>query len=508
MFIKILLTIIFLAVMVFVGVYSRKQARSVDGFVLGGRAVGPWLTAFAFGTSYFSAVVFVGYAGQFGWKYGLSSAWIGIGNAIIGSLLAWLVLGKRTKLMTQHIESRTMPDFFGTRFKSQQLRVVASVIAFVFLIPYTAGVYKGISTLFEMGFGIPYEYCVVIMAILTAAYVILGGYKATAMNDFIQGIIMLFGIIVVIAAVLNAQGGLTAAVNKMAAIPTDGADATQTGAYASLFGPDPWNLLGVVILTSLGTWGLPQMVGKFYSITDEQAIKRGTIISTIFAFIVAGGCYFLGGFGRLYGMPPTLPNGKLAFDSIVPSMLVTLPDIIIALVVLLVLSASMSTLASLVLTSSSTMTLDLIYRDKKSLPDEVAEGSIDDEVAERIERRKVVVMRVLIVFFIALSLMIALNPPTFIAQLMGISWGALAGAFLAPFMLGLYWKGVTKAAVWACFIWGVGITVVNMLAGNPINPINCGAIAMVGGFPIVWIVSLLSPKMPSDYIESIFKCYK
>ena len=356
MFIKILLTIIFLAVMVFVGVYSRKQARSVDGFVLGGRAVGPWLTAFAFGTSYFSAVVFVGYAGQFGWKYGLSSAWIGIGNAVIGSLLAWLVLGKRTKLMTQHIESRTMPDFFGTRFKSQQLRVVASVIAFVFLIPYTAGVYKGISTLFEMGFGIPYEYCVVIMAILTAAYVILGGYKATAMNDFIQGIIMLFGIIVVIAAVLNAQGGLTAAVNKMAAIPTDGADATQTGAYASLFGPDPWNLLGVVILTSLGTWGLPQMVGKFYSITDEQAIKRGTIISTIFAFIVAGGCYFLGGFGRLYGMPPTLPNGKLAFDSIVPSMLVTLPDIIIALVVLLVLSASMSTLASLVLTSSSTMT--------------------------------------------------------------------------------------------------------------------------------------------------------
>ena len=507
MFIKILLTFIFLAIMVFVGVYSRKQARSVDGFVLGGRSVGPWLTAFAFGTSYFSAVVFVGYAGQFGYKYGLSSAWIGIGNAVIGSLLAWLVLGKRTKLMTQHIESRTMPDFFGTRFQSQQLRVVASVIAFVFLIPYTAGVYKGISTLFEMGFGVPYEYCVVIMAILTAAYVILGGYKATAMNDFIQGIIMLFGIIVVIAAVLNAQGGFSEAVNKMAAIPTDG-DSSQTGAYASLFGPDPWNLLGVVILTSLGTWGLPQMVGKFYSITDEQAIKRGTIISTIFAFIVAGGCYFLGGFGRLYPTPPTLPNGKLAFDSIVPSMLVTLPDIIIALVVLLVLSASMSTLASLVLTSSSTMTLDLIYRDKKSMPGEVEEGSIDDEVAEKIERRKVVVKRVLIVFFIALSLLIALNPPTFIAQLMGISWGALAGAFLAPFMLGLYWKGVTKTAVWACFIWGVGITVVNMLIGNPINPINCGAIAMVGGFPIVWIVSLLSPKMSRDYVESIFKCYK
>ena len=506
MFIKILLTLIFLAVMIGVGLYTRKQASSVDGFVLGGRAVGPWLTAFAYGTSYFSAVVFVGYAGQFGWKYGLSSAWIGVGNAIIGSLLAWIVLGRRTKLMTQHIESRTMPDFFGTRFGDQGLRVAASIIAFVFLIPYTAGVYKGISTLFEMGFGIPYEYCVVIMAILTAVYVILGGYKATAMNDFIQGIIMLFGIVAIIVAVLNVQGGFTAAIEKMAALPSD-ADSTVNGGFATLFGPDPWNLLGVVILTSLGTWGLPQMVGKFYSITDESAIRRGTIISTIFALIVAGGCYFLGGFGRLFGMPPVLPNGKLAFDSIVPSMLVTLPDVLIALVVLLVLSASMSTLASLVLTSSSTMTLDLIYRDKKSAPGEVEDGNIDDIVAEKIERRKVVVMRVLIMFFIAISLLIALNPPTFIAQLMGISWGALAGAFLAPFMLGLYWRGVTTASVWACFIWGVGITVINMLIGNPINPINCGAIAMVGGFPVVWIVSLLTPKMQRSEVDKIFKCY-
>ena len=502
MFIKIVLTIIFVAVMIAVGLYSRKQAASVDGFVLGGRTVGPWLTAFAYGTSYFSAVVFVGYAGQFGWKYGLSSTWIGVGNAVVGSLLAWIVLGRRTKLMTQHIESRTMPDFFGTRYQSQGLRVAASIIAFVFLIPYTAGVYKGISTLFEMGFGVPYEYCVILMAILTAVYVILGGYKATAMNDFIQGVIMLFGIITVITAVLSSQGGLSAAVEKMASLPAD--NAATNGGFATLWGPDPWNLLGVVVLTSLGTWGLPQMVGKFYSITDESAIRRGTIISTVFAFIVAGGCYFLGGFGRLFGTPPMLPNGRLDFDSIIPSMLATLPDFIIALTVLLVLSASMSTLASLVLTSSSTMTLDLIYRDKKSLPGEVEEGTIDDVVAERVEHRKVVVMRVLIVFFIAISLLIALNPPTFIAQLMGISWGALAGAFLAPFVLGLYWRGVTTASVWACFVWGVGLTVVNMLLGNPMNPINCGAIAMVGGFVVVWLTSIFTPKLKREDVDRMF----
>ena len=518
MLIKVTLTIIFLVVMVGVGFYSRQQAKRVDGFVLGGRSVGPWLTAFAYGTSYFSAVVFVGYAGQFGWKYGLSASWIGIGNAIIGSLLAWIVLGRRTKLMTQHIQSRTMPDFFGTRYGSEGLRVVASIIAFVFLIPYTAGVYMGISKLFEMGFGIPYSYCAIIMACLTAVYVILGGYKATAINDFIQGIIMLFGITTVIFVVLQHQGGLAEAVDKMAAaVPTvhDMEDksglfsAFRPGDFASWFGPNPLSLLGVVVLTSLGTWGLPQMVGKFYSITDECAIKRGTVISTIFALIVSGGCYFLGSFGRLFPEPAFSPDKhKYAYDSIVPSMLEILPDILIALVVLLVLSASMSTLASLVLTSSSTMTLDLIYRDKKSQDGEVEGGEIDDMVAEKIERRKVVVMRVLIVFFIVLSLMIALNPPQFIAQLMGISWGALAGAFLAPFMLGLYWRGVTPASVWACFVWGVGLTVVNMMLGNSLlNPIDCGAVAMVGGFVIVFIVSLFTRKMNPSFVDDVFKCY-
>lgn len=506
MFIKISLTLIFLIVMIGVGLYSRKQARSVDGFVLGGRNVGGWLTAFAYGTSYFSAVVFVGYAGQFGWKYGMSASWIGVGNAVIGSLLAWLVLGKRTREMTQRLQSRTMPDFFGSRYGDEGLRVAASIIAFIFLIPYTAGVYMGISKLFEMGFSIPYSYCAITMAILTAVYVILGGYKATAINDFIQGLIMLLGITVVIAVVLNGQGGLSGAYQKMLLQVPNTDDLTQRGAelyknfkagdFASWFGPNPLSLLGVVVLTSLGTWGLPQMVGKFYSITDEDAIRRGTVISTFFALIVAGGSYFLGGFGRLF--VPTAFNaetGKFAYDNIVPTMLETLPDALIALVVLLVLSASMSTLAGLVLTSSSTMTLDLIYRDKKANAEEVREGEIDDTVRGAIEKRKVVVMRVLIVFFIVISLMIALNPPQFIAQLMGISWGALAGAFLAPFMLGLYWKSVTRQAVWACFVWGVGLTVVNMMTNNAIlNPIDCGAVAMIGGFPVVWIVSLLTPK--------------
>ncbi len=494
MVIKVILLIAFFALMVSVGLYSRKHATSVDGYVLGGRSVGPWLTAFAYGTSYFSAVVFVGYAGQFGWKYGLASTWIGLGNAVIGSLMAWVVLGRRTKVMTQHLNSKTMPDFFGARYESKALKIAASAIVFVFLVPYTASVYNGLSRLFGMAFNIPYTYCVVGMAIFTAIYVILGGYMATAINDFIQGIIMLGGICSVIGAVLSGQGGFIQAVRKMAEIPSDvPVTMGQPGAFTSFFGPDPLNLLGVVILTSLGTWGLPQMVGKFYAIKDEKSINTGTVISTLFAVVISGGCYFLGGFGRLFDNPSLYDDaGNMAFDGIVPYMLSTLPDILIGIVVVLVLSASMSTLASLVLTSSSTLTLDFLK---------------DNFIKNMSEKKQVRVMQLLVVFFIVLSLAIALDPPTFIAQLMGISWGALAGAFLAPFMYGLYWKGVTKAAVWASFAAGIGITVSNMFLHYIASPINAGAAAMVAGLVIVPAVSFITPKMKKEKTDAIFECY-
>ncbi len=494
MLIKIILLILFFGCMIAVGLYARKSANSMTDFVLGGRSVGPWLSAFAYGTSYFSAVVFVGYAGQFGWKYGLASTWIGLGNAVIGSLLAWVAMGRRTRVMTHHLGVATMPDFFGRRYDSNVLRVVASAIAFIFMIPYTASVYNGLSRLFGMAFDIPYTVCVITMAVLTGVYVILGGYMATAINDFIQGVIMLFGIVAVIAAVLSGQGGFIEAVRKLSELPSDvPVTLGQQGAFASFFGTDPLNLLGVIILTSLGTWGLPQMVHKFYAIKSEKAIKTGTIVSTFFAVIVSGGCYFLGGFGRLFDSPALYKaDGSVMYDAIVPSMLSTLPDILIGIVIILVLSASMSTLSSLVLTSASTLTLDFI------------KGNI---VKDMDDKKQLIYIRVLIVFFIVISVVLALNPPTFIAQLMGISWGALAGAFLAPFLYGLYWKGVTRAGVWASFICGVGITVSNMFFKFIASPINAGAAAMIVGLVVTPVVSLITPKINSELLDKIFRCY-
>ena len=498
--IKIIFLVVFFAVMIGIGFVTRKKANSVEGFVLGGRNAGPWLTAFGYGTSYFSAVVFIGYAGQFGWKYGVASTWIGIGNAVIGSLLAWIILGRRTRVMTKHLNSKTMPDFFGKRFDSKSLRIAAALISFIFLIPYTSSVYNGLSRLFNMAFNIDYKICIIVMAALTCVYVILGGYMATVVNDLVQGIIMLFGITAVIATVLHNNGGFLAALTTLSQTESDlPVTAGMQGAFTSFFGPDPLNLFGVIILTSLGTWGLPQMVGKFYAIKDEKSVKAGTIISTIFAFIVAGGCYFLGGFARLYEGNSAIykDDGSVMYDSIIPTMLENLPTILVGVVIVLVLSASMSTLSSLVLTSSSTVTLDLIEQIKPK----------KNEDKKKREKTQLITMRLLLVFFILVSVLLSLNPPTFIAQLMGYSWGALAGAFLAPFLWGLYWKKTTKLSVWVCFIFGVGFTVANMFLKFIASPINAGAVTMVAGLIIVPLVSLITPKLAKDKVEGIFSCY-
>ncbi|MBQ9930557.1 MAG: sodium:solute symporter [Oscillospiraceae bacterium] len=499
LFIKLPMVIVFFAIMIGIGIYCKKHSTDVDGFVLGGRSVGPWLTAFAYGTSYFSAVVFVGYAGQFGWKYGIAATWAGIGNALLGSLMAWWILGRRTRVMTQHLNSATMPQFFEKRFDSPGLKLAASAIIFIFLIPYTASLYNGLSRLFGMAFNIDYSVCVIVMAVITAVYVIAGGYMATAINDFVQGIVMIVGIVAVIAAVLNGQGGFTEALRKLGQV-SDPAVSDIPGAFASFLGPDPVNLLGVVILTSLGTWGLPQMVQKFYAIKSEKAINKGMVISTVFALIVAGGCYFLGGFGRLFS--DRVDVAAEGYDAIIPAMLSDLSPFLISVVVILVLSASMSTLSSLVLTSSSTLTLDFI------------KGNL---VKKMDEKHQLLSIRLLIVVFILISVVLALiqygSNVTFIAQLMGISWGALAGAFLAPFLFGLYWKKTTKAAVWSSFLFSTAVMLCNIFFPQYFpavlhTPINAGVFCMLFGLILVPVVSLFTKKPEEAHIRQVFSCYE
>lgn len=510
---------VYVIIMVGIGFYTSRLTKSADDFMLGGRNVGGWLTAFSYGTTYFSAVVFIGYAGQFGWMYGISAAWVGIGNAIIGSLIPFFLIGKRTRLMSNHLQAKTMPEFFEHRFDSKSLKTASAIIVFVFLIPYTASVYNGLSRLFGMVFDFGENgstFIIIAMAVLSAIYVILGGYKATALNDFFQGIIMLIGIATVVALTVKTKDGFSSAVEQLESI----ADTEKLG---SLLGPDPLNLLGVVILTSLGTWGLPQMIQKFYAIKDEQAIKKGAVISTLFALVVAGGSYLMGGFVRLYcTLDPNesgkdlieTVNGKPVYDTMVPALLQqALPSVLIGLVVVLVLSASLSTLSSLVLTSSSTLTNDLIK----------------PHVKDFTEKKQLTVMRVFIAVFLFISVIIACNKNASISTLMSYSWGALSGAFLGPFLYGIFMKKASKAACWTSFCTGIGISVVHMilfsmnisafdglkqsvidmgLKINLLSPINAGAFAMIVSLIVVPLVSSFTKAPDEKVVENAFSVIK
>lgn len=491
MLINAILILLFFLVTAGIGIYSKKQAQSRDDFVLGGRRVGAWFSAFAYGTTYFSATVFVGYAGQFGYTFGISAFWIGIGNALIGSLLAWVLLGRRTRVMTKHLNASTMPEFFARRYDSNALKLATSLIIIIFLIPYSASVYKGLSELFSAAFHLDFAWCAVGMALLTGIFVVAGGYMGTAVNNFIQAIIMLLGIVLILFSILQVNGGFMGSIEALSHVENEAAP-NFSGSFTSMFGPDPLNLISVVLLTSLGTLGLPQMIHKFYAIKDESAIKKGTIISTAFAVIVAGGSYFMGGFGRLFEAPLN-ENGAVAFDKIVPNMLTNAlgnESVLIGIVLIVVLSASMSTLASLALTAGSTAVSDL-YKTFKPI---------------RKEGREVLFIRILCAAFIALSLFLALSPSSMITNLMGISWGALAGSFLGPFLFGLFWRRTTKLAVWTSIAVGIGLVTANLFLGFTTSSV-AGAAAMILSLILVPLVSLVTPAPKQETVDFAFSCY-
>lgn len=492
--------VIFVALMLFVGFKSAKHANTVDGFLLGGRNVGPWITAFAYGTSYFSAVIFIGYAGMFGWNIGFASIWIGIGNALIGCFLAWKILAKRTRRMTRKLNSRTMPEFFASRFDCRFMKLYAAGIIFLFLVPYAAGVYKGLGTLFSAIFtGASPVTCMAIVAILTGIYLVLGGYVATALNDFIQGIIMIVGIVAMVIILVSRPevGGFAMAYEKLSAIDPNLVNFTGTSNISFL--------MTNIILTSFGVWGLPQMVHKYYAIDDESNIKKATIVSTLFALLIGCGAYFTGSLARLFIPADSagLPDVAGGFDGVIPQLLMTalthnvFSTIILSVIMLLLLSASMSTLSAIVLSSSSAVSVDLVQ-----------------EIHPNIKNKhQMIIMRLLCILFIALSFIFATMNISFIVNLMSFSWGVVAGSFIGPFIWGLYSKKTTRAGAWAGILSGLvvvgGLLIFNTIsvgfeAAKGMAPVF-GVTAMAVSFIIVPIVSSFTKKFSRKHIESVFK---
>jgi len=486
----IVFILVYVIVIATVGLMSMGKVKGVSDFFLGGRSINPWMSAFSYGTAYFSAVLFIGYAGNTGWNFGLSALWVVLGNTFIGSFLAWHILGARTREMTNRLKASTMPDFIGIRYQSRYLKIATAIIIFVFLIPYSASVYKGLSYLFEQVFGIPNITILAIIAFFTAFYLVLGGFVASTVADFIQGLIMIIGVIFMIFHVLShpTVGGLTSVITSLGEI-----DSKLIGPIGP---PGLISTLSLVILTSLGTWGLPQMVHKFYTIRDQKSIKCAKWVSTAFALLITFGAYFTGITSRLF-FPESMPtiNGVANPDLIIPQVLIqTLPDLVLGIILVLVLSASMSTLASLVLASSSAIAIDLI------------QGIFWPDIDSK---KLTVIMRSLCLVFVIFSFVMAVLPNP-IMTLASLSWGAVSGSLLAPYLYGLFWRRTSKLGVWAGIITALGTIVGGAIytgMEGSLMPIFSAA-SIVLPLIVVPIVSLATSAFEEKHLDEIFDITK
>ncbi len=485
---------IFLIAMVVIGFWGMKKTTTLNDFFLGGRTVGPWISAFAYGTTYFSAVIFIGFGGKIGWGYGLKGMAIPFGNAFIGAGLAWLVLAAKTRRMTHNLDAMTMPEFLQERFGSKYIKMFAALIIFVFLIPYSASVFKGLSYLFEANFHIPYDYALLSMVAITGLYLILGGYFAVTLTDFVQGIIMIFGAIVMVV-ILSNRAGEIAAVNRLDGGVIQAAAERYNQWHATLppeKQPSMLMLWALVFMTSFGVWGMPQMVQKFYAIKNVAVINKAALITTIFSVIISFAAYYTGALTHIfYDKLPMLANGTAPdFDRVIPELLTKyLPGGLMAIILLLILSASMSTLSSLVLVSASAVAIDL-YK-----------GHVNPNISKE---KSLLMMRFLSAVFVAVSYLVAKYQLTIIVELMALSWGAVAGAFMAPFFYGLYWKRATHSGVVAGMVTALVInTVLYYYLGSKNAPI-AASIAMIVPFAVVPLVSIFTKPPSAKIIEKAF----
>ena len=501
-----LIVVAYIIVMLGIGYWSIRRTKTVGDFFISNRSLGPWMSAFAYGTTYFSAVIFVGYAGKLGWGYGLNTMWIVIGNALVGSFLAWAILAKPTRNMTARLQALTLPDFLGARYGSRFLKAFAALIIFIFLVPYSSSVYMGLGFLFEKILHLEYTSALVFVAVLTGVYLAMGGYFAIAISDFIRGIVELFGVILMVLFLTAKRGGFVVATHAMLQPGNAPALIDKPGQLI----PGWVTLVSLVLITSFGPWALPQMVQKFYSIRSTFDIKRAMTISSIFALFIAFGAYYTGSLTHLFFTPetlPMLPAGGVNFDMIMPNFILSETGRAVQMVILLlILSASMSSLSSLVLVSSAAISIDLMG----------ALRGKDNKTSQSVGA-----MRVLCLAFVGVSLWIALNKVAFIVELMVISWGLLAGCFLAPFLYGIFWKGASRTGAIASLFTGLALCVgVYLAVGYASSPAGAdfarvlkeakagiplaGAAAMVLPLLVMPIVSKLTAKPPQEEIDRAF----
>jgi solute:Na+ symporter, SSS family len=483
---RIIVVALYAILVVAIGLIGMSRTKSFKDFFLAGGNVGPWLSAFSYGTAYFSAVMFIGFAGKVGWGFGYSGLWITFGNAFIGVMLVWLLLGWRIKKMSQEYGVSTMSEFLHKRYNSSFLKMCGVIVIFIFMIPYSAAVFMGLSYLFELSFNMEYWMALVMIGVFTATYIVLGGYKSMAMIDVIFGIVMIISVSVLLVFTLNKGGGFSGITETLNSI--------NPQLTKPVGPPGFWPLFSLVFLTAVAPFALPQLVQKFYAIRDKKSVKIGVIASTFFALLISFVGFFVGSTTRVFISPNNPDQQHLFnfneagvavpdFDKLMPELLANmLPGTLSVIILILILSASMSTLAALVLISSSSISKDLYA------------GFINKNASDKTLTG---LMRIMSGVFVALAVLLALVEFDIIVEILGVSWGAIGAFFLGPFVWGLFSKRITKPAAIIAAMLGLGVCLGLYFTGlNTPGPLPW-YLGSPGAGTIGMIVSLVLPPIIS-----------
>lgn len=407
---------------------KREKGEFLNEYFLGNRSMGGFVLAMTITATYVSASSFIGGPGA-AYKYGIG--WVLLSMIQLPAI--WLslgVLGKKFAILARRYNAVTLNDMLYARYKSRFLVWFASLSLLVAFVGAMTVQFIGGARLLETAAGIPYEFGLLIFGISIALYTAIGGFRASVLNDALQGLVMLLGTFILLFAIIYKAGGLDIAIQKLNAI--DPALTSPQGADAILSGPF---MASFWVLVCFGVIGLPHTAVRCISYKDSKAMHKGIIIGTIVMSLLMFGMHFAGALGRAIIPDLTVP------DQVIPTLMVeVLPPIAAGIFLAAPMAAIMSTINAQLLQSSATLVKDLYLN--------IAPHAITNEKRiSRLSSLSTLILGVLLLFA-------AWNPPSMIIWLNLLAFGGLQAVFLWPLVLGLYWEKANRYGAIAGMITG------------------------------------------------------
>ena len=426
--------IVYLLAVLGIGIYCSKENNTTDDFYLGGRKLGPIVTAMSAEASDMSSWLLMGLPGV-AYLTGIADAtWTAIGLAI-GTYINWLIVSKRIRRYTEVAgNSITIPEFFSKRYHDNKniLMCIAAIVIIIFFIPYTASGFAACGKLFSSLFGIDYFWAMIISAIVIVGYTALGGFLAASTTDFIQSIIMTIALIVVLVFGINQAGGMDAVINNAKDIP--GYLSMVKIHNTQTLGADSYGIISIVstLAWGLGYFGMPHILLRFMAIEDDKKLSTSRRVASIWVVISLAVAVFIGIVGN--GMTKSGAIGVLS-DSNSETIIVRIADLlsqngvffaIIAGIILAgILASTMSTADSQLLAASSSVSHNLYV------------GLFNKELSQK---ASLVVARISVIIIAIIAVFIARNPDSSVFNIVSFAWAGFGAAFGPVVLFSLFWR--------------------------------------------------------------------